>query len=554
MTFNCKSGEITVRTSVIGFLLTVLILTLIIVPGCSDKKATEPEEGGINLVVNPTEVVRQHAYGFQFVESQYLSISSSDGDTIPYEATTSSSWITLANASGATPDSVFAKIGSSSMPDGHYVDTVVISSRQVSNSPVHVVFDLTVITVIEFSTNRIVFWTPAMATLPDTSFIVLSGGGSEFSLKLSEHSDWFDISDTTGYSPDTIVVSFADISSFLPGRYVDSIRVYSDEISDTSYVEIELNITSWLPQYPEDSLGSCNLSSVHFVDVNNGWAVGYASGASGDDSFGTILKTVNGGQTWQLNRKIISFEVARGLGGVFFTDASKGWVVGDEGSIFRTIDAGSNWDEQNSGLPADSLVGFEDVCFSSATTGCIVGKSGTILRTGNGGNTWLKRPSGTDALLTDVFFVDADLGWIVGNRGALLRTVNGGNDWTALSLPSPLSTTDLRGVTFVDAAIGWIVGMGGTIAKTIDGGLTWTLQSSGTDGWLSAIDFISADRGWIVGENATILFTDNGGQTWFDQSIVGLDKWLFSVSFVNANKGWIVGQDKTILSGEFSDR
>ena len=106
----------------------------------------------------------------------------------------------------------------------------------------------------------------------------------------------------------------------------------------------------------------------------------------------------------------------------------------------------------------------------------------------------------------------------------------------------------------MDAAIGWIVGMGGTIAKTIDGGLTWTLQSSGTDGWLSAIDFISADRGWIVGENATILFTDNGGQTWFDQSIVELDKWLFSVSFVNANKGWIVGQDKTILSGEFSDR
>ncbi len=542
------------RTSVIGSLLLTLILAIIIAPGCSDKKATEPEEGGINLVVSPSEVVRQHAYGFPYVESQYLSISSSDDDTILYEATTTSSWITLNNASGATPDSVFAKINSSSMPDGHYVDTVVITSRQVSNSPVDVVFDLTVITVIEFSPNSIVFWTPATATLPDTSFVVLSGGGSDFSFVLSENSDWFDISHTTGNTPDTIGISFTDISSFLPGRYVDSVRAYSDEISDTSYIEIELNITSWLPQYPEDSTGSYNLSSVQFVDVNNGWAVGYASGATGEESFGVILKTVNGGQTWQLNKSLVSAEVARGLGGLFFTDASKGWVVGDEGTIFRTINAGSNWDEQYSGLPMDSLVGFEDVCFNSSVSGCIIGKNGTILRTGNSGNTWSKRPSGTDALLSDIMFVDADLGWIAGNRGALLRTTNGGTDWTALSLPNPLNTTDLRGVSFVDAATGWIVGMGGIIAKTIDGGLTWTLQTSGTDGWLSSISFIGADRGWIVGENATILFTDNGGQTWFDQSVVGLDKWFFSVSFINANKGWIVGQDKTILSGEFSDR
>ena len=62
------------------------------------------------------------------------------------------------------------------------------------------------------------------------------------------------------------------------------------------------------------------LRSVHFVDVNTGWAVG--------DS-GTILKTVNGGSSWSAE----SSGVNRGLHSVYFINSNMGWAVGDSGVL-----------------------------------------------------------------------------------------------------------------------------------------------------------------------------------------------------------------------------
>ena len=68
-------------------------------------------------------------------------------------------------------------------------------------------------------------------------------------------------------------------------------------------------------------------SSVHFVDVNNGWVVGRT---------GTILYTTNGGSNWSAQASVTS----HGLNGAYFTDANTGWAVGVGGAILHTTTGG----------------------------------------------------------------------------------------------------------------------------------------------------------------------------------------------------------------------
>jgi photosystem II stability/assembly factor-like uncharacterized protein len=56
------------------------------------------------------------------------------------------------------------------------------------------------------------------------------------------------------------------------------------------------------------------LHSVFFVDQNRGWAIG---------SKGTLLGTIDGGNTWQPKSSSTS-DVLRDI---FFTDDQNGWLV-----------------------------------------------------------------------------------------------------------------------------------------------------------------------------------------------------------------------------------
>ena len=61
------------------------------------------------------------------------------------------------------------------------------------------------------------------------------------------------------------------------------------------------------------------LLSVHFTDINTGYAVG---------QYGTILKSNNGGSTWAP----LSSGTFNLLYSVFFTGINNGYAVGDEGT------------------------------------------------------------------------------------------------------------------------------------------------------------------------------------------------------------------------------
>src|SRR4051812_28366481 len=59
------------------------------------------------------------------------------------------------------------------------------------------------------------------------------------------------------------------------------------------------------------------------------------------------------------------------LTSVAFVDVDNGWAVGDRGAIWHTIDGGRNWQRQDS----HTSVRLESVCFCDTETGWAVGGS-----------------------------------------------------------------------------------------------------------------------------------------------------------------------------------
>jgi photosystem II stability/assembly factor-like uncharacterized protein len=133
------------------------------------------------------------------------------------------------------------------------------------------------------------------------------------------------------------------------------------------------------------------LRGVVFTDSNTGTAVGGANG-SGDIPYSSylIIRTNDGGATWTVQKKVT--RAGNGFNSIFFNDANTGTAVGYLGycsswntahNILRTTDGGSTWEPQSSGT-SNPLRG---VYFINAKVGTVVGDSGTILRTTNGGVT-----------------------------------------------------------------------------------------------------------------------------------------------------------------------
>lgn len=258
---------------------------------------------------------------------------------------------------------------------------------------------------------------------------------------------------------------------------------------------------------------------------------GFAVGQSG-----TILRTVDGGETWV---RMISGTGA-GLLDVDFADASTGTVVGSNGRILRTTDGGDTWTQQTSGSSSVLVC----VVMTDANTAMITGNNGTILYTTDGGATWNPQTSGTTDPLTEISFVDANNGWVVGFGGIALRTVDGGSTWNPLDVGSDRILT---GVWFVDANNGTVVTGSGSwtqelipqILTTTDGGNTWSVKSPMPAGAYNDVMFTSVTTGTVAVADGNILRTSDGGNTW-TQFSSGLQN-INGIDFMNHNIGVAVG-------------
>ncbi len=268
------------------------------------------------------------------------------------------------------------------------------------------------------------------------------------------------------------------------------------------------------------------LFAVQFKTSTLGWAVGEA---------GRVLKSTDAGASWAT----LNISTLRDLYAVNFVSSTTGWVAGAFGVIFKTTDGGTTWSAESSGT-SNTLY---SVNFFNSSTGWAVGASGTILKTTNGGASWTTQTSGTTQSLYSTQFLSTSVGWTSGAFGTMLRTVNGGTSWTSQTTGSIFSLYALQFNSFLT---GWAVGAYGEVVKSTNGGINWFEQSSGTYNDLYGAQFISASVGWAMGDLGTIVKTTDGGSTWIGQSN-GVKNTLNGIYFPSTNTGYSVGEQGTII-------
>lgn len=319
--------------------------------------------------------------------------------------------------------------------------------------------------------------------------------------------------------------------------------------------------SAWTPQ---SSGVTARLRGISAVSSRVAWA----SGASG-----TILRTMEGGRTWQ-PRPIPGTE-ALDFRDIDATDEHTAFALsigpGDASRIYKTTDGGEHWTLSFSNGEPKAF--FDAMAFWSRDRGLAVSDSVDgrffIVVTADGGRTWSRAPlEGLPPALpnegcfaasgTNVATWGTQHAWIGTGAAAearVLRTTDGGQTWAISRTPIPAGpSAGIFSVAFRDATHGVIVGgdykkeaeAADNVAITDDGGVTWTLvRNRGLTGFRSAVAYVPGARPPMlvaVGPSGADRSTDDG-QSWQALGVEG----FHALGFSRDGRGaWAVGENGRI--------
>jgi photosystem II stability/assembly factor-like uncharacterized protein len=286
--------------------------------------------------------------------------------------------------------------------------------------------------------------------------------------------------------------------------------------------------------------------------------VAWASGGNG-----TVLRTVDGGRSWQLlpvpGAKTLDFRDVDAMSDRVAHVLSIG--AGAASRIYTTTDGGARWDLRFANT--DPNVFLDAMAFWDETRGIAVSDSVdgrfVILVTIDSGRTWTRVPAdrlppalpGEGAYAasgTNVAVFGHDHVWIGTTAARVLRSLDGGLTWTVANAPLAHGTSaGIFSIAFRDARHGIVVGgdyrkeseATDNAAITVDGGATWKLVR-GLSGFRSVVAWIPGARRSIIaiGPSGADWSSDEG-RTWSPLAAEGFD----SVSMAAAGgAAWATGE------------
>ncbi|MCF8370777.1 MAG: T9SS type A sorting domain-containing protein [Bacteroidales bacterium] len=312
-------------------------------------------------------------------------------------------------------------------------------------------------------------------------------------------------------------------------------------------------------------------TGVQFIDDTTGYVVGYPSYESPvPDSliYGIVLKTNNGGSTWDT----IIDHGSYGFHGIHFPCRDTGYVVGYciPPQIFKTVDGGLNWQTININVTNNALNSyiFSSVYFINCTVGYLTtlnsGLTGSLLRTEDGGYTWSTILLPTDSMFNypNGKFIDFNNNFAV--LSTMWKTMDYGYTWFHDPFPLPLVSD--RRVDFFDVDNGILAGRYyfpnlksniGAIAVTNNGGQSWATEYFDNFDWLNAVFAINETEVFVAGRSSSYLFmkSPDKGNTWYYQQSYpsSILAQINDIHFPSTNKkvGYAVGSHifKTINGG-----
>jgi photosystem II stability/assembly factor-like uncharacterized protein len=241
-----------------------------------------------------------------------------------------------------------------------------------------------------------------------------------------------------------------------------------------------------------------NLTDMAFLNASQGVAVGLN---------GTILKSSNGGETWNT----VPFDSFTHLNSVATPDSTAIFICGNDGLLIKTDFSFTNIDTIESGQYGN----LNKIQFLNHSVGFCIGNDRLILKSTDAGLHWTPATSGYPGDLLDLSFPDDSVGYLTGRfytpfssySGTLLITRDQGSTW---SLIDSLTYTP-NAVCFTDSLTGFMASF--DLLKTTDGGESWTADNlqeySFTD-----ICFQDKQNGWAITYDGNLVKTTDGGNSW----------------------------------------
>ncbi|MCG2659993.1 MAG: hypothetical protein L6437_07095 [Kiritimatiellae bacterium] len=313
--------------------------------------------------------------------------------------------------------------------------------------------------------------------------------------------------------------------------------------SQDGYATI-LNTTNgggdWVRQGSSEEIVDTTLSCVAATDAHTAWAVGLNA-----QGYSVIYHTTNGGSAWlrQGTRDTVgNVELAK----ISACNREVVWIGGAEGTVLRTMDGGQTWQDRSPSGYTNMFQGITALDANIAwAAGHIQDGYAPILHTTNGGLSWVRQSGGDATNLANILSIgaaDSMRLWAVGfgydehrsMDGRILGTTNGGMTWELLyhNQSGGYHANELYVVNTAQV----YVAMDTSVIKTMDGGRSW--EQVGIRSTPYATMGICAPDGqniWAASENwasGFIFHIPPGGTDWIDQTPSNGVAMLDYISFV----------------------
>jgi len=279
--------------------------------------------------------------------------------------------------------------------------------------------------------------------------------------------------------------------------------------------------------------------------------IAWAVGSVDSNSYGTILKTIDGGETWTRQIDTVLMKEI-GFSGLYVMDKNNVWVVGSFNTLLKTTDGGDTWVQVPT--PANpSNPNLVSISMLDQNTIWVSGEHGVVMKTLDGGTNWTLFDTNFFhcGLMQGIHVINDQVVYAAGGIpdggnlvGFFARTLDGGNSWDSISLPDNYNKHEWIGVKATDVNHVIVYGEKGHFANTVDGGLLWYIADPIDPGDINGLVMLSDEIFWAACDFDQIYMTFNGGASWAYQPTADVgpgNQYLVGIDALDTKTALVIG-------------